>query len=77
MANSSRISNTCHIPEDAESHLIISGNSQKEWIQTKTSELTSRGVLNYLLRIGTCIRRSRCTTFATPTSDYKSQCNQR
>ncbi len=70
MANSSS-----PIPEGAEPHLIIAGNSQKEWIQTKTSELTSRGVLNYLLRIRTCIRTRRCTTFATPTSNYKSQCN--
>ena len=45
MANSSSISHACHIPEDAESHLIIAGNSQKEWIQTKTPELTSKKYL--------------------------------
>ena len=33
------------IPEDAESHLIIAGNSQKEWIQTKTSELNQKDSL--------------------------------
>ena len=77
MANSSRISHTCHIPEDAESHLIIAGNTQKEWIQTKTPELTSKRLFNYSLRIRTCIRTGRCAIFATPTSDYKSQCNQR
>jgi len=43
MANSSSIS----LPywEDAEPHLIIAGNSQQEWVQTKTPELTSKRLL--------------------------------
>ena len=65
------------ILEDAEPHLIIAGNSQKERIQTKTPELISKRLFNYLLRIRTFIRTRRCTTFTTPTFNHKSQCNQR
>ena len=51
MANSSSIS----LPywEAAEPHLIIAGNSQQEWVQTKTPELTSKRLFNYLLLIFT------------------------
>ncbi len=62
------------IPQDKHPEVL---EAFKEWKQTKTPKLTSKRLFNYLLRIRTCIRTRRCTIFATPTSNYKSQCNQR